>query len=284
VANDLMIPFDQDNDGVAENHWFNVVYHPLQEEGATSSGVVVVANEVTTQVLSRKELELVNRELEEFAYVASHDLQEPLRMVSIYTQLLLRQFPPDEPSASQWADIVRRGVQRLEALIRDLLSYSRSIQKDEFPAGRADLSVALAETVAVLRTRITETGAVILADPLPVVRGETPQLALVFQNLISNALKYCRPNVPPEIRISTSFEGDSCTIVVRDNGIGFEQQYAERIFGLFKRLHKEEYPGTGLGLAICPRIIERYGGRMWAQSAPGEGASFYFSLPRSGAE
>jgi signal transduction histidine kinase len=121
---------------------------------------------------------------------------------------------------------------------------------------------------------------VIQAPILPLVRGDMSQLAHVFQNVLSNALKYRQKGVPPEIWVSAKQEGDRWIIAVRDNGIGFEQKYADRIFGLFKRLHKDEYPGTGLGLAICKRIVERYGGRMWAESQPGEGATFFFSLPR----
>ena len=130
-----------------------------------------------------------------------------------------------------------------------------------------------------LRARIEESQAVIAADSLPSVRGDTKQLAHVFQNLLSNALKYRSSERPPEIRISAQREARQWIVAVRDNGIGFEQRHAERIFGLFKRLHTEEYPGTGLGLAICQRIVERYGGRMWAEGKPDDGATFLFALP-----
>ena len=239
-------------------------------------GVIV---DVTPQVLARKELERVNKELEEFAYVASHDLQEPLRMVNIYTQLLVREFCSNESKAQKYAEIVGEGVTRMEALIRDLLTYSRSVQADELPPGKADLSAALTEAMSVLKNRIEEYSAVINAEPLPVVRGDTAQIAHVFQNLLSNSLKYRKNDAPPEIHISASFQGEHCFVCVEDNGIGFEQKYAERIFGLFKRLHKEEYPGTGLGLAICQRIVERYGGRMWAEGTPRQGASFTSLFP-----
>jgi light-regulated signal transduction histidine kinase (bacteriophytochrome) len=231
-------------------------------------------------VLARQEVERVNRELEEFAYVASHDLQEPLRMVNIYTQLLVRDFCSKDPKADKYAGIVRQGVTRMERLIRDLLTYSRSVQHDELPVGKADLAAALAEAMSVLKHRIEEYGAVITAQgPLPVMRGDTAQIAHVFQNLLSNSLKYRKKEVPPQVYISAKLTGEHCVVCIQDNGIGFEQQYAQRIFGLFKRLHKEEYPGTGLGLAICQRVVERYGGRMWAEGTPSEGAKFYFSLP-----
>jgi light-regulated signal transduction histidine kinase (bacteriophytochrome) len=141
------------------------------------------------------------------------------------------------------------------------------------------LGAALNEALAVLKNRMEESGAAISADRLPTVRGDAPQLAHVFQNLLSNALKYRKKDTPPQIRISAKRDGDSWIVSVADNGIGFETRYAERIFGLFKRLHRDEYPGTGLGLAICKRVLERYGGRIWAEGRPGEGSTFYFALP-----
>jgi signal transduction histidine kinase len=225
------------------------------------------------------ELMKANRELEEFAYVASHDLQEPLRMVNIYSHLLVKRFGSGEPEAAEHAEFVRQGVARMETLIKDLLTYSRAVQREEWPAGTADLAAALHDAQAVLRARIEESQAVITADSLPSVRGDTKQLAHVFQNLLSNALKYRSSERVPQVRISAQREGRQWTIAVRDNGIGFEQKHAERIFGLFKRLHADEYPGTGLGLAICQRIVERYGGRMWAEGRPGDGATFFFALP-----
>ena len=237
--------------------------------------------DITDQRKIQEELRRMNRELEEFAYVASHDLQEPLRMVNIYTQMILRN--PDRPTEelNQYSGFVHEGVKRMEALIQDLLTFSRSVHTEDMPVGAADLSAALREAAAVLKGRIGDTGATIQNSTLPTVRGDTAQLAHVFQNVLSNALKYRKKDIPPEIVISAKAESDQWIISVRDNGIGFEPQYAERIFGLFKRLHKEEYPGTGLGLAICRRIVERYGGRMWAESKLGEGAVFYFSLPKA---
>ena len=281
TASEWYIPYDQDGDGVVENHWFNVVYNPLRESDGVASGVVAVCSDVTAQVLARQELERVNRELEEFAYVASHDLQEPLRMVNIYSQLILKSVGEDNPKLYQFAGFVRQGVARMEALIRDLLTYSRTVHRDDLPAGSADLSVSLTEALSILKDGVEASGAVISAPPLPIVRGDTEQLAHIFQNLISNALKYRREEVAPRIQISVEPHCEQVIIAVQDNGIGFEQQYAEQIFGLFKRLHKDEYAGTGLGLAICHRIIERYGGRIWAEGRPGEGATFFFSLPKA---
>jgi signal transduction histidine kinase len=232
------------------------------------------------------DLTRVNRELEEFAYVSSHDLQEPLRMVNIYTHLILKATEKtngghddgDDGKLGQYREFVRQGIDRMEALIRDLLTFSRTIQSDDPAIGVADLSCSLKEALSVLSDRIEESGAVVACGSLPCVRADAAQMAHVFQNLLSNSIKYRKKDVTPEIQISAEERDGSWVIAVRDNGIGFDQQYAERIFGLFKRLHKDEYPGTGLGLAICQRIVERYGGRIWATSSAGSGAAFYFAL------
>jgi len=236
--------------------------------------------DITEQLRTEEKLRKMNRELEEFSYVASHDLQEPLRMVNIYSHLILRRIGEDE-QLRQYGDFVRQGVGRMEALIQGLLTFSRTVHQDEEPDSvKADLSLALAEAMLVLKNSIEETGAVITTGDLPVVHGEFPQFAHVFQNLLSNALKYHRPGVPPRIGVSASLSDEEWLVCVEDEGIGFEPRYADRIFGLFKRLHKDEYPGTGLGLAICKRIVERYGGRMWGEGSPGQGAKFYLALPR----
>ena len=235
--------------------------------------------DITNQRRTEEELRRMNRELEEFAYVASHDLQEPLRMVNIYTHLILRTVGDTDGKLAQYSAFVREGVGRMEALIHDLLTFSRTVHNDETPAGTADLTVSLNEAIAVMKNRIEETGAIISMGSLPLVRGDTAQMTHVFQNVLSNALKYRNPELRPEIRIAAELNAGEWIVSVADNGIGFEPRYAERIFGLFKRLYKDEYPGTGLGLAICKRIIERYGGRMWAEGRPGQGATFRFSLP-----
>jgi PAS domain S-box-containing protein len=239
--------------------------------------------DVTEQKRTEEELRRVNRDLEEFTYAASHDLQEPLRMVNIYTQLIMRTLGPIEGNLSKYADIVRQNVGRMETLIQDLLKFSRAVHSEvAAEKTQADLSAALMEAMHVLKSRIEESGARV-SGPLhwPAVCGDTEQLAHVFQNLISNALKYRKSGVTPEIEISTMMEGSRCTISIADNGIGFDQRHAETIFGLFKRLHRrDEYAGTGLGLAICKRIVERCGGRIWAEGRPREGATFHFTLPR----
>jgi signal transduction histidine kinase len=230
---------------------------------------------------TNEDLTRANAELEEFAYVASHDLQEPLRMVNIYTQLILNNVEGENHGELiRYREFVRQGITRMGALLADLLTFSRTIHAEDLQAGAADLSDSLKDAVSVLKDRIEESGAVINVGPLPEVRGDATQISHVFQNLIANSIKYRKTGEAPNICISAEPSGAQWVIAFTDNGIGFEQQYAERIFGLFKRLHKDEYPGTGLGLAICQRIVERYGGRIWASSKAGQGATFYFALPR----
>jgi signal transduction histidine kinase len=227
-----------------------------------------------------EELARVNGELEEFAYVASHDLQEPLRSVNIFSELLLKRVGlQDDAEASQFAAFIREGVARMELLIRDLLDYARVVHREQELAVPSDLNRSLEEATAALRGLIRETGATITHGTLPVVMGDAQQLGQVLLNLLSNALKYRRDNVPPEVRIDARRSDGNWLLSVTDNGIGFDPQYAQRIFGLFKRLHKDNYSGTGLGLAICKRIVERYGGRIWATSSgEGRGATVYFTL------
>lgn len=238
--------------------------------------------DIDEQKRTEEALRRANRDLEEFAYVASHDLQEPLRMVNAYSQLLLRRLGPlSDPQLKQYSDYVTSGVKRMEALIGDLLTYSRVTHVErEAVAARANLETVLQQALIAVEARVRENHAEITSDPLPVVAADEGQMVHVFQNLLSNALKYRKREVGPRIDIGAEKNDGHWVIHIRDNGIGFEQDQAVRIFGLFKRLHRhEEYPGTGLGLAICQHIVERYRGRIWAQSQPGEGSTFFISLP-----
>jgi PAS domain S-box-containing protein len=236
--------------------------------------------DITDRMEAEQALRATNRELEEFAFVASHDLQEPLRTVNIYSQLLLQRFGETEQAeAQEFVGYVRSSVRRMETLIRDLLCYSRIVQGEPADSREVDLNAVLERAVEVLDGRREESGAVITHDALPTVRAEEMQLAQVFQNLLSNALKYRKPAETPRVHVSAKPERRHWVISVADNGIGFDQQYADRVFGLFKRLHRDEYPGTGIGLSICKRIVERNGGRIWANASPGGGATFYFTLP-----
>jgi PAS domain S-box-containing protein len=226
------------------------------------------------------ELRHSNAELEEFAYVASHDLQEPLRGIAGLAQLLQRRYQGQLDSrADEYIDHIVDGTQRMQTLINDLLAYSRVGHRGEV-IQPIDASVALRATLENLSAAIHEYGATITNENLPTVRADATQLIQLFQNLMGNALKF-RSERPPQIHIGVTDAGDFWQFSVCDNGIGIEPQYFERIFLVFQRLHtRREYRGTGIGLAICKKIIERYGGRIWVESQAGQGSSFYFTLPK----
>jgi len=229
---------------------------------------------------AHEELKRSNAELEQFAYVASHDLQEPLRMVSSYTQLIQRRYGDKlDGDAKEFMHYVVDGAARMKQLIEDLLAYSRVGTKGkEFRD--IELEAALKRAVTNLRAAIEEAGAAVTWDPLPRVRGDDGQLAQLFQNLIGNALKFRGAGVP-RVHVSAAEQEQEWEISVRDNGIGIEPQYFERIFMVFQRLHtKGEYPGTGIGLAICKKVVERHGGAIWVTSQPGAGSEFHFTLPK----
>jgi signal transduction histidine kinase len=237
------------------------------------------ALKVKTEELARS-----NRDLEQFAYVASHDLQEPLRMVTNYVQLLARRYKGKlDSDADEFIGFASDGAIRMRKLINDLLTYSRvGIRAKELES--TDCETALNQSLNNLKMAIEEIGAVVTHDSLPTVMGDSLQLGQLFQNLIGNAIKF-RGDEPPSVHVSASQNGNEWTISIRDNGIGISPEYAERIFNIFQRLHsREEYPGTGIGLAICKKIVERHGGRMWVESKVGKGATFYFTLPASKVE
>ncbi|MCJ7621180.1 MAG: ATP-binding protein, partial [Anaerolineae bacterium] len=225
------------------------------------------------------DLQHSNKELEEFAYVASHDLQEPLRMVSSYTQLLARRYQDQlDQDAHEFIGYAVDGAERMRRLINDLLTYSRVGTRGK-PFGKTDCHQALQDTLANLQTAIDETDATVTHDQLPTVLADASQLIQVFQNLVSNAIKF-RGQAPPAIHIGAQRQDGEWVFSVRDNGMGIDPQYYERIFVIFQRLHPgDEYPGTGIGLAISKRIVERHGGRIWVESELGEGATFYFAIP-----
>jgi PAS domain S-box-containing protein len=227
------------------------------------------------------ELQRSNDALQQFAYSASHDLQEPLRMVSAYTRLLERRHKDlfDE-EGREYLHYVVDGADRMSRLIRDLLAFSRAGNLSPEPREVIDMQEVLSTAMQNLHAAIEESKAVIESSDLPRIRGRRAGLAQVFHNLLSNSIKYTSTE-PPRIAISCVEKSEEWVFCVADNGAGFEQAQAERVFGIFQRLHGRSYPGTGIGLAICKRIIERNGGRMWAESSPGAGARFYFTLPRT---
>lgn len=222
-----------------------------------------------------------NAELEQFAYVASHDLQEPLRMVASFTQLLSRRYKGKlDADADEFIGFAVDGAQRMQTLILDLLSYSRLSTKGQSPQ-RINTSSACEAAIAQLRQSISEKNAIVTVEPLPTVVGYNTQLTQLFQNLIGNALKYCNRQ-QPEVHVSAAANADHWVFSVRDNGIGIEPQYFERIFQMFKRLHtREQYSGTGIGLALCKKIVARHRGQIWVESQPGQGSNFIFTIPRT---
>lgn len=232
---------------------------------------------------ANQQLRRANQELEEFAFVASHDLREPLRMINIYTQLLVQRFGNSlDDQGRQFAQQVQCNVERMEELIHDVLEYSRTVHdEDSNTPSVAPLRASLDQAVVMFQHQFAGSGASLEIGELPEVVADRTQLSVVFQNLLSNSLKYAQPGQAPHIRIWAEPVGDFWAIHVADNGIGFEPEFAERIFGLFKRLHGREVPGTGLGLAICRRIIERFGGRIWAEATTTDGAEFIFTLKGS---
>lgn len=243
----------------------------------------------TEQQLADKtdELERSNTELEQFAYVASHDLQEPLRMVASYTQLLGRRYKGKlDSDADEFIRYAVEGATRMQVLINDLLAYSRVGTRGK-PFTPTNCHEVLGRTLANLKIAFEETGARLTHDPLPTVMADPTQLTQLFQNLITNALKFRSPGIPPEIHIAVTSPAPAhqpChwAFAIRDNGIGIEPKYFERIFVLFQRLHtREQYPGTGIGLAVCKKIVERHGGVMWVESKPGAGSTFHFTLPKT---
>jgi PAS domain S-box-containing protein len=228
---------------------------------------------------SNAELGRSNAELQHFAYIASHDLQEPLRMVASYVQLLARRYKDKlDQDANEFIGFAVDGATRMQALINALLTYSRvGSQAKKFTP--TDCEAVLDSTLAGLKTAVEESGAEITRDPLPTVMGDATQLGQLFQNLIGNGIKF-RGAERPRIHVSCQRNGQGWVFSVRDHGIGFDSRYAERIFVMFQRLHaKGEYPGTGIGLAVCKKIVERHDGEIWVESRPGEGATFYFTIP-----
>jgi light-regulated signal transduction histidine kinase (bacteriophytochrome) len=225
------------------------------------------------------ELQRSNAELEQFAYVASHDLQEPLRKVTSFCQLLQRRYGGQlDERADQYIEFAVDGAKRMQVLINDLLAFSR-VGRSIDQLGPVDAGAALATAEANLATQIAATEAVIEAGPLPEVRGQLTLLSVVFQNLIGNALKFTGDQ-PPRIAITAERDGAFWSFSVTDNGIGIEPQYADRVFVIFQRLHeKAAYPGTGIGLAMCRKIVDYFGGRIWLDTDVAEGARFRFTVP-----
>jgi PAS domain S-box-containing protein len=227
-------------------------------------------------------LERSNKDLEQFAFVASHDLQEPLRQVVSFTNLLRNKYKGKlDDTADEYIEYAVNGAQRMSNLIRDLLAYAR-VDARGGPAGTIACQEALDTALVNLDVVIAESGARVTHDGLPAVVADKTRLTQLFQNLVGNAIKFRRPGLAPRIHVGAKPDGDQWVLSVRDNGIGIAADQYERVFGVFQRLHPiDTYPGTGIGLAICRKIVERHGGRIWVESTVGEGTTFYFSMPAS---
>jgi signal transduction histidine kinase len=274
-------------EGKVQNTTYLIILGSLLAFALVSFATFIIHRDITERkraerALAERAADLArsNAELEQFAYVASHDLQEPLRIVASYTQLLAKRYRGKlDASADEFIGFAVDGVHRMHQLINGLLAYSRvGSQVTAFKP--IDCGAVFGNALANLQDTIKESGAVITHDPLPTVMADALQLEQVFRNLVGNAIKF-HGEQPPQIHVSVEQRGDEWLFSVRDNGIGIDSQYADRIFTIFERLHAtKDYPGTGIGLAICKKVVERHGGRIWVESQAGTGATFYFTIPK----
>ncbi len=260
---------------------------PIRDESGKIVGASKIARDITAQICAQRALEEANeqlvrsnRDLEQFAYSASHDLQEPLRMICAYSDMLKAKFAGQlGPSGEEYLGYVLTGALQMDKLLHDLRAFTQASTQEKNEAGQVDPGEVLERALVNLKSVIETSGAVITQESLPPVKIHAFQLQQLFQNLIGNAIRY-RKEETPAIHIGGWQSGAQVGFSIRDNGIGIDPQYKEQIFGLFKRLHTSaDYPGTGMGLAICQRIVERAGGRIWVESELGRGATFFFTLP-----
>jgi PAS domain S-box-containing protein len=260
--------------------WFMGRALPVRDEDGNIVKWFGTCTDIDHQKCVQDELRRANQDLEQFAYSASHDLQEPLRGVKIYSELLKNRYSAKlDGQALEFLHYLLESASRMEMLVDDLLAYTQ-VTKVDAPEDRADANKALTEVLENLNGAIMESGARITSDPLPSVRAHDAHLKQLFQNLLGNAIKYRNLDRIPTVHVKAKRRDENWLFSVIDNGIGIEAEYKKQIFGLFKRLHAgDEYPGTGIGLAICQRIVERYQGRIWVESEPGNGSTFLFTLP-----
>jgi signal transduction histidine kinase len=233
--------------------------------------------ELTSQA---EELARSNADLQRFAYATSHDLQEPLRSMTVFAQLLNRRYKGKlDSEADEFLEYIVSGAQRMGALIDGLLEYSRTVHVESAPFTPVDTAAALHWARMNLRLVLEESHAELTHGDLPTISGDHVQIVQLFQNLISNAIKYRRPDTPPRIRVSAEQENGNWVFSVSDNGVGVPKEYTDRVFDLFRRLHGSKIPGTGIGLAICKRIVEKHGGRIWVETGSTGGTTFCFTIP-----
>lgn len=260
--------------------WFVARAVPVRDGGGRVMKWFGTTTDIDEQKRAEDELRRANEDLNQFAFSASHDLQEPLRTVKIYSELLTKRYAEKlDGEALKFLRFLRKGATRMEALVQDLLSYTQATSAAA-PVEAADANEELKTTLESLSAAISESGAQVTAGPLPSLPVNETHLRQLFQNLIGNAIKYRSPTRKPVVRLEATRENGYWIFSVADNGIGIDPEYKENIFGLFKRLHStDEYSGTGIGLAICQRIVDRYHGRIWVESEPGRGSIFRFTLP-----
>ncbi len=253
---------------------------PLRDDADRVIGALSATRDITERKTAEEALRHANEGLEQFAYAAAHDLQEPIRTVALFTELLARRYRDKlDDTAAEFMKITVEGARRMQTLVQDLLAFTRSVDKPQDQAAQANANEVVKEVLANLRTAIETAGAAVICGPLPELPVYHAHLVQLLQNLIANALKY-RSERAPRIEISAMERPEEYVVAVRDNGIGIPEEQRERIFGIFKRLHGRAIPGNGIGLAICHRIVSHYRGRIWVESREGEGCTFLFSLPR----
>ncbi|WP_027366615.1 ATP-binding protein [Desulfocurvibacter africanus] len=275
-ADRLNSELDRTNQGVIS------LYNEIEDKNAELRHEIQERESAEQKLrVTMQELERSNAELESFAYVASHDLQEPLRMISSFLQLLEAEHVGGlDAEAREYIRFAVGGAVRMQDLIEDLLTYSRVGRKGK-PFTSTDLGCALDTVIEDIGKLVVETGTRITRDALPTVYADPTQMMQLLSNLIRNAIKFRKPDEPPRVHVGAREESHEWIVWVADNGIGIEPQYFERIFVIFQRLHaRDEYPGTGIGLAVCKRIVERHGGRIWVESESGKGSTFFFSIPK----
>ena len=268
--------------------WWDVVISPINGPDGNVDRLLAVSRDITERKKAEDELRKLaaelkrsNSDLQQFAYAASHDLQEPLRTISGFVKLIEKRYKGKlDETANEFIKHTCDGVEGMRLLIKDLLVYSQVDTKERI-FEPINCSVVLEKAIHSLRSAIEESGADVTYDPLPTVMADASQMSRLFQNLIGNAIKF-HDEKPPRVHVSADREGDVWVFSVRDNGIGIDAKQRERIFVIFQRLHaREEFPGTGIGLAICKRIVERHGGRIWVESEIGNGSTFYFTIPNT---
>jgi PAS domain S-box-containing protein len=259
--------------------WCSTTKVPIVNSQNRVTGLIGISRDITERKNAEEMMVRHAEELERFAFISAHDLQEPLRTISSFSQVLARRYKGKlDAEADQYLDLIAGGAARMRQLIRDLLEYGR-VGRRERDFQPIDFSSALLEAQALLRTAIEESGAVVKSGPLPTINADGVQIVQLFQNLLSNAIKF-RGNEPPRVSVAAELSNGAWEFSVQDAGIGIDPHYTDQIFRVFARLHRaDEYPGTGIGLALCKTIVERHGGRIWVESALGKGANFRFLIP-----